>query len=65
MNCVHPKDKLTRGTMKIYDDGEIVVPGPTDSSIQIFGLSLNVRLTALHIVCPKSDRNANVVQTGR
>lgn len=49
--------------MEIYDDGEIVFPGPSNGSIQIIGLSLNVRLTILHVICPKSDRNANMVQT--
>lgn len=51
--------------MKINHDFQAVIPGPTNHPVEVFGLTLDIRLAARYVVGPVSDRHADVVQPRR
>lgn len=43
--------------MDINDDFEIVIPRPTDSSVKIGGLTLDVGFSSGYVICPVAYRD--------
>jgi hypothetical protein len=41
--------------MQIDEDFQAMIPRPADSSIEVFRLTLDVRLPTGNIVCPETD----------
>ncbi len=44
---------------------ETMIPRPTDSMVEIVRLALDVGFPSRDIVCPVTDRNANIIQASR
>jgi hypothetical protein len=51
--------------MQINHDLDIVIPCPSNDSVEVFSLTLDIWLAAGDIVRPETDRYSNMIQTGR
>ena len=50
--------------MQIDHDLDIVIPCPTNDSVEVLGLTLDVGFTSGYVVCPETDRYTYMIQTG-
>lgn len=53
-----------RSTVQVNHDLEVVVPCPPNHTVEVLGLTLDVRLAARNVVGPVPNWHTDVVETG-
>jgi len=50
--------------VQVNHDLDIVIPCPTNYSVEVFGLSLDIGFTPGNVVGPEADGYTDMIQTG-
>jgi len=51
-------------TVQIDHDLDVVIPCPTNDSVEVLGLTLDVGFPSGYVVCPETDGYTDMIQTG-